>query len=434
MPFLGFDRILAVRSWRESFVDVEDAWTSLQKTRQYCYSANPNTERVYPALTLDEFCCQSLSKAALERRNHDQVALSLQAKDAEAMPPKSLLVVKQAWMWKLGDICILSGASTTEGTGLGKAFRPDYGHRGCIGLLMAHMILSTEGFSQKGNIFTIYERALTNVSNQVDEYLRDISTEGVQIETEKDCLHRIIDVQEELSMIKRVILQQEEVWKEFASASWPEFWTDDHDGKLAINPQQWKVIPEKDREFWISVLRVEPVFKKYLKRVAQLDEDAQRVERSITAMLDLKTKHAAMREAHTSAIMSAAVLGFTIVTIIFTPLSFLTSLLALPMADFQTSQSQSSFTSESGVYSSSYVLRKALATEFATLGGTLFLMWLAIKLLLHESIIRPFIRLLLNLLKLVYEWSRRAGRYIGDVVKVPGAQKKQNAHDAEKGQ
>lgn len=59
------------------------------------------------------------------------------------------------------------------------------------------------------------------------------------------------------------------------------------------------------------------------------------------------------------AIMSAGVLGFTIVTIIFTPLSFLPSLLALPMTSFHMSQNQSRSTSEFGVYSDGYVLRKA---------------------------------------------------------------------------
>jgi hypothetical protein len=270
-----------------------------------------------------------------------------------------MIVVKQAWIWKLGDVCILSGANISEGSGFGKSFRPDYGHVKCIALLLADMITSTGKSSKIGDIFTIYERALTDVSDQVDGYLRDISMEGVHIETEKDCLHRIIDIQEELSMVKRVIVQQQDIWKDFACKAWPEYWSNDQDGKLSIRTEQYKAFSAKDAEFWIKVQWIDSVFKKYFRRIDQLDEDAQRVERSITAMLDLKTKHATMREAHTTAVMSAAVLGFTIVTIIFTPLSFLMSLLALPMAGFQTSQNQSRFTSESGVYSDGYVLRKA---------------------------------------------------------------------------
>jgi Mg2+ and Co2+ transporter CorA len=72
-------------------------------------------------------------------------------------------------------------------------------------------------------------------------------------------------------------------------------------------------------------------FAKFKRQIAKLNEDAERVERAIDRKLDLKTKHASLNEAHATAIMSAAVFGFTIITIIFMPLSFLVSLFALPI-------------------------------------------------------------------------------------------------------
>jgi hypothetical protein len=55
------------------------------------------------------------------------------------------------------------------------------------------------------------------------------------------------------------------------------------------------------------------------------------------------------------AIMSAAVFGFTIITIIFTPLSFVVALFALPIDRFQKQQVPSVWTDQAGMYSTNYM-------------------------------------------------------------------------------
>ncbi|KAF2810679.1 uncharacterized protein BDZ99DRAFT_286940 [Mytilinidion resinicola] len=310
-------------------------------------------------------------------------------------------------------------------------------------MMMTHMVISIEISSadpKRGNIFRIFEQAITAVSEKVDTYLRDVSIAGIRIETEKDCLHRIIDIQDELSMIKRVILQQEVVWKSFASKAWPDYWPNGQDGSMNIPKSHWQIWTKQEVEEWEFIQSAESKFKEYYRRLAQLDEDAQRVERSVTAMLDLKSKHATIREAHTSAIMSAAVVGFTIVTIIFTPLSYMASLFALPINTLQDKQYPSRFTSDAGTYRSSYFAKWTVTAEIATFAFTFFCMWVAIKFLLGVSIIRPSLRFIFRPIKAaalqvetLYRRSHLAGNNISSPMKSFFQRKKPNTIDEERG-
>ena len=103
-------------------------------------------------------------------------------------------------------------------------------------------------------------------------------------------------------------------------------------------------------EVWNDIARPQDQFERYKRRLAQLDEDAARVEASIATALDLRAKHKSMQEAHSTAVMSAAVFGFTIVTVVFTPLSFVVSLFALPIERFKDHQDEAT-----GAYSTNYI-------------------------------------------------------------------------------
>lgn len=153
-------------------------------------------------------------------------------------------------------------------------------------------------------------------------------------------------------MIRRVLLQQEEVWSEFANNAWPEVWASRQDGRMIYPPDsQSDTLREEIR----LSMRPKVRLQKFQQKIAQLDENAERVERFLILELDLKQKHATMRESHATAIMSAAVFGFTIITIIFTPSSFIMSLFALPIDRFQQNQKRSRWTDEAGMYSTNYI-------------------------------------------------------------------------------
>jgi hypothetical protein len=213
---------------------------------------------------------------------------------------------------------------------------------------------STERLEQH-SVFEHFEKAITQVSENVNAYLEAGGIESIKLEEEEDYLHQIDDVREELSMIKRTLLQQEDVWKEFASSTWPEYWTT---GYMAIPAETMGQIPYAQRRVLNNIIQPQKLFAKYKRQMSQLEEDAERVRDQILTKLELKAKHAGIREAHSSAIMSAAVLGFTIITVIFTPLSFTVALFALPIKDLQNHQINSTWgdtEKPTGVYTRAYV-------------------------------------------------------------------------------
>lgn len=77
--------------------------------------------------------------------------------------------------------------------------------------------------------------------------------------------------------------------------------------------------------------RCQRMLDSYLKRIEKINKDADLVEKSVQDQLELKRSFAAMRDANASLAVAISVIGFTVVTIIFTPLSFITGLYQLPL-------------------------------------------------------------------------------------------------------
>lgn len=176
-------------------------------------------------------------------------------------------------------------------------------------------------------------------------------------------------------MIQTVLFQQEEIWKAFTYNSWPNFWPDGEEGRF--KPPSGE---DELADTWREIARPQAQFPKYRRRLEKLDEDAACVERHILVQLDLKQKHAAIQETHTATIMSAAIVGFTVITIIFVPLSFLTSLFAIPLDQLQQN--------ERGKYTTSYIGRWMAVGEIASLAVTAVAIWLACEYFLELRVIR----------------------------------------------
>lgn len=170
-----------------------------------------------------------------------------------------------------------------------------------------------------------------------------------------------------------VLIQQETTWREFAHKSWPRFWKNGYEGnfepdwkydwqrrdqeKLDYSFPGWKTVDVETK--WRVIQSPQEHFRKRRTQLDKLDRDAERVQRSIELKLDLKQRHASLKEARTASLMGASVLGFTIITIIFTPLSFMAGLFALPIDRLEVAQS-TGLDSSSGVpgaYSTGYVMK-----------------------------------------------------------------------------
>ncbi|KAJ2978046.1 hypothetical protein NUW58_g7619 [Xylaria curta] len=234
----------------------------------------------------------------------------------------------------------------------------------------------------EGSLLKTYENALVVISEEVNQYTKSALIEDIDLDQETALFHQINDLREELSMIKSVLSQQEEVWNEYMSLVWPEQGPDQLSGRhpgtryvgdtdlgTTLRNMEKDVIPNQLR-------RTRAKFNKYNRRIAKLEQDAERVERNISTKLELKQKHATMREAHSAAILSATVFGFTIVTVIFAPLSFVVALFALPIDKFNEGKNGNE---KDGVYSSNYIGKWSVATELVSIAITLVAMWASLR-------------------------------------------------------
>lgn len=97
-----------------------------------------------------------------------------------------------------------------------------------------------------------------------------------------------------------------------------------------------------DVNSWLRVEEATQRLEEYLLRVKKIQSDAERVEKAVQDQLDLKKTYASVKDAHNSLILSAAVIGFTVITIIFAPLAFLTALFALKVDSFHRLQRNAS--------------------------------------------------------------------------------------------
>lgn len=285
----------------------------------------------------------------------------------------AVLMVSQYWIWNIGEMVFTSFDITNP---FDKPFwniqdksycsmrtRPsnEQAHNELIGVLLSNCVSSpallgksfTRNSSTESSVFTVFARSIALVSEEVNKYLGPDKLNDNNIEMEKKYLHEIEDIREEISMIRTVLEEQEEIWKDFSFSTWPMYWPDGPEGKF-VPPTTYND-PEAEGR-WKIIRRLQPQFPKFKRRLQKLNDDAERVQRSIELKLDLKARHASLREARTASVMSASVFGFTIITIIFTPLSFLVGLFALPIDQLQ--QNQVPFQGQeqnSTVYSTQYI-------------------------------------------------------------------------------
>lgn len=282
-----------------------------------------------------------------------------------------VLMVPQTWIWMVGDLIFTSSAVMNTGEssfwyGRHCSLRTESyssNHREpdeLVGILLSNCVNQLATFRDKRqwgrlNLFTIFARSISRVSESVNEYIGSSDGMGyISIDREKQFLHEIEDIRDELSMIQTVLFEQEEVWRDFAYSTWPDYWPAGPEGKFQPPSQPSSQNDAKEEEKWNIIQRPQQQFAKFKRRLRKLDGDAERVHKSIELKLDLKARHASLKEARTASAVSASVFGFTIITIIFTPLSFLVGLFALPIDSLQRNQN----TPDGGntaVYSSRYI-------------------------------------------------------------------------------
>ena len=167
----------------------------------------------------------------------------------------------------------------------------------------------------------LFETRVVGILSEVTNYVKKVpgdesNINKLEYRRERYFIDVISDVRSELAMIKHVLEQQERVLMRFLK-----------DCKHASE--------EPPLPYWVPIKASQETIQQYMRRVEKIDGDADRIEKNIQDMLNLKRTHASIKDAHSSLILSIAVIGFTVITIVFTPLAFLTALFALKIDGFE---------------------------------------------------------------------------------------------------
>ncbi|KAI1383028.1 uncharacterized protein F4822DRAFT_90190 [Hypoxylon trugodes] len=363
--------------------------------------------------TLDETYYPSLSAEALEARNEDQVVsrewVEIRDPDSDDGDPMPILMVPQLWIWRLHDHIVT--ASPTEGLLPGKDaygedvefdrnvgstesqyfkdmepkwMKWDSWYTGIqIGIIIARHITAF-GESQAGGRFKspldIFERGVVRVLLDVEAYMDPNRPSRPIIEEEREFMHRITDIREELAMIQEILGQQREILERLIQ----DYEHYNPDSLSFMDPGQDIRDPNAK---WEIVKSSGTKLRGYQKRVDRIDKDAERIERVIQDQLSLKRTHASISDARSGLILSAAVAGLTIITIIFTPLAFMASLFALPLDRLLSNQFEfnrpggtddANGTGSTAAYTTKYIAKWFTVVEFVSLATTSFLVALCL--------------------------------------------------------
>lgn len=142
---------------------------------------------------------------------------------------------------------------------------------------------------------------------------------------ETNLLAEARDIRDELNMIRTVLQHQQHVLADFQEVLW-----EIHYGRHRLQHESKKRF--KDQQRTIDM---------HLKDIDRMDKQAERIYSSITDLLDLKQKYANALEARFARDQAVdttrqgkTIMMFTIVTIIFLPLSFIMSIFTVNISEF----------------------------------------------------------------------------------------------------
>ncbi|KAJ5162637.1 Mg2+ transporter protein CorA-like/Zinc transport protein ZntB [Penicillium coprophilum] len=164
-------------------------------------------------------------------------------------------------------------------------------------------------------------------SNYCDEDGQPLFVDRLlDIGQETNLLAETKDIRDELNMIRTVLEHQNNVLLDFQEVIC-ETYQGQHRSQFEVKKRF------KDQQRMIDM---------HLKDIDRMDKQAERIYHSITDLLDLKQKHAnafearfARDQAAGTARQGKTIMVFTIVTIIFLPLSFIASIFTINLKEFE---------------------------------------------------------------------------------------------------
>jgi hypothetical protein len=286
-------------------------------------------------------------------------------------------MVPQLWLWRFGNFIVSAHNMTHVSDFLFVRLR----HKKFYALFRQPFIdvqlgLIIAGFIQEfGNehadhngrtippTLDLFERRVVSVLSEVKTYITETKRNAIDYNSETNFLHVLSDCRSELAMIQHILEQQEEILisllndrddtnsaKPAATQDPPQTAskdtcgdeTSDGDPSDRVPPPPSTEAPNESKEpdrkrqepDWSPVEAAHTMLKQYQKRIKKIDGDAERVEKNVQDLLNLKRTYASVQDSHAGVLLSVAAIGFAIVTVIFAPLAFLVGLFALNLQGF----------------------------------------------------------------------------------------------------
>lgn len=328
------------------------------KLIQAHYEVTPCTLHI--RRTLDQFSNPSTKISASQHQ--DQVVFKYQKKHNAPEDP-SILMVDQLWMWIVNDDLVV----TSFPRQWGELHRPANPHN-----VLEDVITEANSPDQAGRILHVYELAIgiadrcfstygirdefgqsyldmfqitidevTKGEKEVSARFRKASHDAsawldnpgspkpvsiqrnlLEIVTEsQDLLRKIREVDDELDILKTIFLQQKKVLSDMARHI-----------LSALERNETSSINRKKVETMLWELGVRA--DNLVADVQYLKEQTDRITKSIKDVLDLKESFVNALQIADTSNQNQALMIFTIVTVIFSPLSFFTSFFALNVKEW----------------------------------------------------------------------------------------------------
>jgi hypothetical protein len=172
----------------------------------------------------------------------------------------------------------------------------------------------------------MFEPALTSNLSAVHQYLQAdrINLKFYQQKkTELDFMHLVSKIHSELDMIQSVPNQLEKVMdKSLLDA--------EEERNLPCGVDSYRNAMTSS---WETVTGARELLDTYTAWIDKIHKDTDHVEKTIYSFLGLQCAYTNLEDTQNSTLVSLAALAFAIMTVIFTPLSFMTSLFALPIQE-----------------------------------------------------------------------------------------------------
>ncbi|KAK7403322.1 hypothetical protein QQX98_010911 [Neonectria punicea] len=275
----------------------------------------------------------------VERRNNRK-ANKDKAKKIQQDLSLSWLMVRQLWLWKLDDNTIITAIparkNETMADDLFETIRQGNldtlrTPSDLIKRIVFEAVTLVNEFKWAGlgeHVLDIFEGQIGYETDEEARFFKNFTTNDWSPEVSNiirqaaESTWRVKDIRDELRLLRQLFETQLKVVKDVAEILWPS--------RLPGQPTLTKDVRKALRESFVHDTSLETL----IERTHRMDRDASTTLEGLSNIIQAMQAQASLKEAEAARFMNFIILPFTIVTVIFTPLSFLTSLFAINTSGF----------------------------------------------------------------------------------------------------